>query len=134
MGNKSQQNMFLAPTDPNEVVTLIQSIKNSSGHDGITAALIKEIKNEISYPLTILINKFLPTRIFTKSLKIAKVIPIYNSKDRELFDNYKPISLLPTIFKILEKITHKRLYNFSLFLPKPIWIRQKHSTTQLSNT
>ena len=36
MGNKSEQNMFWARIDPNEVATLIDSIKNSSGYDGIT--------------------------------------------------------------------------------------------------
>ena len=49
MGNKSQQSMFLTPTDPNEVVPLIELIKrkNCSGHDGITPALTKDIKYEI---------------------------------------------------------------------------------------
>ena len=74
MGNKYQQNMFLAPTER----------KNSSGHYGRTAALIKDIQCEIPYPLTILINKSLSNGIFPESLKIAKVIPIYKSKDRKL--------------------------------------------------
>ena len=36
------------------------------------------------------------------------------SKDKEEFKNYRPVSLLPCISKILEKIIHKRLYNFLL--------------------
>ena len=59
MSNKSQQNIFLSPTDPYEVSKLIDSLqsKNSSGHDGITPTLIKDIKYEISLPVTILINR-----------------------------------------------------------------------------
>ena len=49
MGNKSNLNMFLSPTDPYEVAKLIDSLKRkySSGHDGLTAALIKDIKKMI---------------------------------------------------------------------------------------
>ena len=50
MGNKSNLKMFLSPTDPYEVAKLIDSLKrtNSSGHDGLTSALIKDIKNDIA--------------------------------------------------------------------------------------
>ena len=46
MGNKSNLNMFQSPTDPYEVAKLINSLKrkNSSGHDGLNSALIKEKK------------------------------------------------------------------------------------------
>ena len=85
MGNKSNLNMFLSPTDPYEVAKLIDSLKrkNSSGHDGLTSALIKDIKNDISIPLTILINKALNTGIVPELLKTAKVIPIYKAKDKK---------------------------------------------------
>ena len=51
--------MFLAATDPNEMITLVASIKrkNSSRHGGITPVLIKDVQYEISYPFPILINK-----------------------------------------------------------------------------
>ena len=135
MGNKSNLNMFLSPTDPYEVAKLIDSLKhkNSSGHDGLTSALIKDIKNDIAIPLTILINKSLNTGIVPELLKTAKVIPIYKAKDKEQLNNYRPISLLPTISKILEKIVHKRLYNFlysqSVFYPSQYGFRPKHSTS-----
>ena len=43
-------------------------------------------------------------------MKTAKVVPIYKSKQKDQFTNYRPISLLPTISKILEKIIHKRIW------------------------
>ena len=65
-------------------------------------------------------------------MKTAKVIPIYKSKARDDFSNYRPISILPTVSKILEKIVHKRLYDFmhkcNIFYPNQYGFRRKHST------
>ena len=51
-------------------------------------------------------------RTFPNKLKISKIIPIYKSKDKDQLNNYRPISLLPSISKIYEKVVYKRLYNF----------------------
>ena len=65
-------------------------------------------------------------------MKLAKVIPIYKAKEQDLFSNYRPISLLPTISKILERIVHKRVYNFlnknKVFYPRQYGFRKGHST------
>ena len=45
-------------------------------------------------------------------MKYAKVIPVYKSKDKQSLSNYRPISLLPNLSKILEKVMHKRVYEF----------------------
>ena len=104
----------MAPTDPQEIITCIDSLKrkNSSGHDNITSATLKDIKNTICIPLTNIFNKSLETGTVPDLLKLAKIIPIYKSKNKELLNNYRPISLLPTVSKLLKKIVHKRLYNF----------------------
>ena len=66
------------------------------------------------------------------SLKIAKVIPIYKNKDKQIFNKYRPISLLPITSKILEKIIHKRVYMFlmkyKILSPKQYGFRTQHST------
>ena len=49
---------------------------------------------------------------FPECMKIAEVVPLYKGKDREICTNYRPISLLITISKILEKIVYKRSYSF----------------------
>ena len=94
--------------------------------------LLKSIDEQVSTRISILINKSLETGVFPDSLKLAKVIPIYKAKARENLSNYRPISLLPSISKLLEKIVHKRL-NFFLELNKILidnkfGFRQKHST------
>ncbi len=55
----------------------------------------------------------LTTEIIPDKLKIAKIIPSHEKDDKTLFTNYRPISLLPAISKIFEKVIFKQLYNFS---------------------
>ena len=86
--------------------------KNSSGHDTITSDILKDIKHTVCIPLTNLFNKSIETGTVPDLLKLAKIIPIYKFKNKELLNNYRPISLLPTVSKLLDKIVHKRLYNF----------------------
>ena len=109
--------------------------KNSCGYDDIISSkLLKVIAPVIIKQLTLLIDQVLNTGLFPDKLKIAKVIPIYMYKkgDPQLFENYRPISLLPTISKVLEKIIHKQLSSYfdeyGLFFPNQYGFRPKHST------
>lgn len=70
------------------------------------------MKLGIVKPLTILINRSLEEGIFPTELKIAKVIPLYKAKEKNSLLNYRPISILPTISKIFEKVIHQRLVKF----------------------
>ncbi len=63
----------------------------------------------LTKPITLIINQMLNTGIFPDKLKIAKIIPIYRKDDETLFTNYSPISLLPTISKIFEKVIFKQI-------------------------
>ena len=48
--------------------------------------------------------------IFPEVIKLADTVPLYKNKEKYLVDNYRPISLLITLSKILEKLMHKRVY------------------------
>ena len=91
--------------DEETVRKTIQNLpsKNSCGLDGISSKLIKIIEPAIIKPLTLLINQVLNTGIFPDELKIAKVIPLFKKDDPTLLKNYRPISLLSTIAKVMEK-------------------------------
>ena len=86
--------------------------KKSSGHDGISNTLLKVIKASISQTLTIIINQMLATGIFSDAFKLSKVILMYKKGNSSLLVKYRPISLLPTISKIFEKVIHDQLYEY----------------------
>ena len=86
--------------------------KNSAGFDNISSKLLKNCATLLIAPITALINQSLVKGIFPDLLKIAKVIPIYKKGDEHVFDNYRPISLLPTISKIFEKVAHMQLFEY----------------------
>ena len=73
---------------------------------------LKEIGEYICIPLAELFNESLMTGIFPETMKIAEVVPLYKGKSKHEVENYRPISLLLTISKLLEKIVYKRVYNF----------------------
>ncbi len=74
----------------------------------------------------------LNTSIFPDKLKIAKISAIHKKDDDTLFTYYRPISLLPAISKIFEKVIFKQLYEFfqaiTLFYNSQYGFRTKHST------
>ena len=49
---------------------------------------------------------------FPDELKVGKITPIYKKGDKELLENYRPVSTLPIFGKIFEKIIYERIYNF----------------------
>ena len=73
---------------------------------------MKQIKDAISAPLAILTNKSFHYGVFPNILEIAKVIPIFKSESRVACNNYRPISLLSNIGKLIEKLMYKRLHGF----------------------
>ena len=96
----------MTPTNPTEVTSIISSLPNktSSGYDHFNNKLLKEIKSEIATPLSIVFNYSLETGCFPTKMKYAEVVPLYKSKSKLDPTSYRPISLLITISKTLEKI------------------------------
>ena len=99
--------------------------------------LIKSIKLDILDPLTLTINQLLMSGIFPDKLKLAKVIPLYKKGDSTITDNYRPISLLPTISRLFEKIVFNQLLTYfsdnKLFYPSQYGFRRGHSTELAAN-
>ena len=116
------------------VLKTIESLnsKHSSGYDGISTAILKQLRFEVNKPLTILINQTFNTGIFPDKLKIAKVIPLFKTGDKQLFVNYRPISLLPAVSKVYEKIMYDQIYayleNNNILYKSQYGFRNKHST------
>ena len=105
--------------------------ETSTGVDSTSNKLVKFVKNVISEPLSIIINQMLKLGIFPDSLKISKVVPLYKKDDTNL-SNYKPISLLPSISKIFEKVILEQLSTYmdnnNLIHKHQYRFRKHHST------
>ena len=111
---RNERSLFMTPTTTTEISKLIDNIPNkmSCGHDSITNVLLKKLKDGIVGPLTDIFNASLCLGEFSTTMKLAEVIPLYKGKSRELGSNYRPISLLITLSKILEKLIYNRVYGF----------------------
>ena len=94
-----------------ETISKLDS-KNSTGYDQISSNLLKIINECIHKHLTLIVNQSLSSGIFPNKLKIAKLIPIFKKDDAHLLNNYRPISLLPTISKKIEKVVQEQLTEF----------------------
>ena len=86
--------------------------KLSSGADFISTKLLKEIVPLIITPLHYLINLSLETGFVPKEFKIAKIVPVFKEGDCHDFNNYRPISLLSSFSKLMEKIVSRQLLRF----------------------
>ena len=108
------------------------SLKNSVGYDGISNNLLKFLEPILLNPLTVIINQSLKSGIFPDKLKVAKIIPIHKKDDTDLCENYRPISILPAISKIFEKVVYDQIYSYflqnELFCKNQYGFKKQHST------
>ena len=116
MNSKTLIHFEFTDVDENTVIDVLRQLplKSSFSFDGISSHLLHNIELYLVKPLTLglLAKQTLNSGIFPDKLKIAKVIPIFKKGDSTQFTNYRPISILPVISKVLEKIIYKQLYWF----------------------
>ena len=132
-GNISSSFQFDLVDDDTIVKTLHSiKLKSLSGHDGISTKLLKFLSPQLISPLRVIINQSLITSIYPDKLKIAKVISLFKKADKAITDNYRPISLLSSISKLLKKVVCNQLYRYftqnKLFCDRQYGFRAKHST------
>ena len=132
--NPTDHRFTFSQINERKVLSIINKLKNktSSGKDGISNKLLKSIKSEISEAIAIIINQSILTGIFPDQLKLAKVKPLYKKGDNCCLNNYRPISLLPTLSKIFERVMYKQLYQYfnenKLLCEQQYGFRSQHST------
>ena len=87
-------------------------VGKSCGLDMISLRLLKECVNSISSPLCTLFNKQLGSGCFPKLWNVANLDPVFKSDDKEIVDNYRGISLLSVVSKVLQKCIFSRVFPF----------------------
>lgn len=112
--DKKPTSMNFNPVTEADIAKIIKEMKQkrSMGHDGLSNFVIKAILPEICKVLTTVINTILDSGTFPHTLKIAKVLPLFKKGKKEDLNNYRPISILPTISKIVEKVIEKQIREY----------------------
>ena len=106
--------------------------KSAPGHGGISFKVINPVIETFLPPLTYITNLSFTEGVFPFELKIAPVLPLYKNNDPMLFNNYRPISILPFFSKLFERLMYNRLIDFiekhNLLYQYQFGFRKNHST------
>ena len=139
--NNTQTNakFELYEIDTNDILKVIDSFSNrkATGPDGIPMRSLKECKFILIPVLVYLTNLVIKTSTFPDCLKIARVKPLFKKGDKNTCTNYRPISVLPALGKIIEKILSFQIREFlelnHLLTDCQFGFRTKRSTTDAIN-
>lgn len=134
LGDRVEDDFIFCRVTPDLVTEIAGKLKPkaSFGQDNISTKLLKQILPSIINPVCHLLNLSLQTGYIPVELKTAKVVPVYKSDDKHSFTNYRPISLLSSLSKLMEKIVAKQMVGF-LFKNKILY-KHQYGFRQAYNT
>ncbi|CAB4039687.1 Hypothetical predicted protein [Paramuricea clavata] len=124
----------IPPITSTQVLAALNSMptNKSTGCDGLSARILKLAAPVLSQPFCRLMNYSISSGTFPIKWKTAKVTPLHKSGSRDDADNYRPISILPVISKVLEKHVatsfYKYLQDHNLLYKFQSGFRANHST------
>lgn len=103
---------FLLPTSINEITYIIDSLKckYSAGLDEMSLNIFKLCSEELSGPLLHMTNLSLPKCTIPIKMKASNFVPLHKNGSNEVIENCRPISLIWTFLKILEKVVLKQIF------------------------
>ena len=127
--------MFLEGVVEQEIIDTVNNCVNKTSCDyfGVSMALLKTIITCIIKPFTYICNRSFTEGTFPEQMKTAKVIPLFISGEKTTFTNYRPVSLIPQLSKVLEKLFCCRVTKFiersNVISDNQYGFRSKHSTS-----
>ena len=106
--------LFIVPTDAHELNLIILSLNSnkSTGLNSLPTKILKILKNEISTLLLDIFKLSFSLGVLPSFWKLPKLYHYTKKESKLLCSNYRPISLLSNIGKIIEKIMYNRIYKF----------------------
>ena len=134
LGNPVEESLFWRPTTPAEVEDICRALdaNKGMGWDGISPRVIKAVAAEIAGPLSRLFNCCMREGHYPECFKVAKVVPVFKAEDPTKFSNYRPVSVLPVLSQVFERILKLRLVQFfgkhQIIIPNQYGFRAGHST------
>ena len=128
--------MFLNECTEYEILEIISELKTGKSSD-IPISVIKKCSPILSPILAQHFNYLMEIGKFPDQLKVGKITPIFKKGDEELMKNYRPVSTLPIIGKIFEKVIYIRLYKYftsqGILHDKQFGFRKNSSTNHALN-
>ena len=126
--------IFINSTSPPEIEKVIKSLNcNKVGTKLPKGRVYKIVSELISIPISKIFNTIISTSEYPKALKISCVSPIYKKDDPLEIKNYRPISCLPILNVIIEKLLHLRFNGFfetrEILFKNQFGFRRNHSTS-----
>lgn len=135
--NICTENMTVTKTTPNEITEIIKKLPNKKapGKDNIQNIVLKQLPKKAIVQFMHIINAIMKLMHFPDQWKTSNIIPIPKpGKDADKPVSYRPISLLPTLSKVAEKIILTRLNKFekdnNISISEQFGFKEKHSTIQ----
>ena len=110
-------------------------IRDRTGIDQINNKIVKLCHKELAKPMTHIINTSIRTGKVPLKYKIARIIPLYKKGAANECGNYRPVSLLSALSKILEKVICRQLMTYlsinKLLCPDQFGFRPQNQTTHV---
>ena len=112
--NPTKATILSTPLESEQVITAMRKFKTSQGHglDEISSFFLKAGMPILAEPLAELFNLSLSTGVFPDLWKIARIAPIHKADATLERSNYRPISVLPVLSRLFEKLVYDQLYNY----------------------
>ena len=116
------------------MLKILRDINTSkaAGIDRLPGRFLKDGANVLAKPVTDICNLSISLNKFPSAFKLAKVKPIFKKGRKTNVSNYRPISLLPILSKVIEKVVHEQTTKFlndnNIFYKYQSGFRNNHST------
>ena len=130
----NQSNFSFKHVSPDTVSKIISSLENNkaTGMDGISVKILKSGSPLLSHILSFLFNNSMLLGRVPKCWKTKRISPLFKEGDPGECNNYRPISILPIVMKVFEKIVEHQVSEFidshNLITNFQSGFRKKHST------
>ena len=112
--NPCNESISTKPCTNKEIINIISDLSSNktTGPSSILIKIMELAKDFIASNLTVPFNLSFISGVFSDKLKIAKTLPVFKRGSKLECSDYRPISLLSNLDKIIEKLMHKRLMEF----------------------
>ena len=124
---------FATPASLNEVINIIKALPNKNcGIDSIPIFIYKKLSPFLAPIICDIFNTSVSEGTFPNILKLARIIPIHKNKSMQVVNNFRPISILTILSKLIERLMKCRTERFidknNILTPKQYGFRTNYST------